>query len=62
LTGPGKCVYSKPELQVASYRVQSGDECQTNLPRQVQNQLEREREQCVQYKEIPTKVFVVKLF
>ena len=56
LTGPGKCIYSKPELQVASYRVSNGLGCQSNLPRQIQNQLERERDQCVQYKEIPTKV------
>ena len=56
LTGPGKCIYSKPELQVARYRVSNGLGCQSNLPRQIQNQLERERDQCVQYKEIPTKV------
>jgi hypothetical protein len=42
--------------QVASYRVSNSLGCQSNLPRQIQNQLERERDQCVQYKEIPTKV------
>ena len=64
MTGPSKCLHSRPETHVASYRVPSS-QCQ-ELPQQIQRELEQERRQCVQIKEIPTKVrenfFILLLF
>jgi len=54
MTGPSKCIHAKPETHIASYRIQSRH-CQ-RLPEDVERELEKEKEQCVQYKEIPTKV------
>ena len=48
LSGPKKCLYSKPELQTASYRVSTeGHQCRP-LPQEVQQQLRQEQQQCVQ--------------
>jgi hypothetical protein len=54
MTGPSKCIHAKPETHVASYRVQT-QHCD-RLPQQIERELEQEKQQCVQYKEIPTKV------
>ena len=60
VTGPSMCLHAKPETHAASYRVQS-DKCD-RLPREVERELEQERQNCVQYKEIPTKVFLLDLY
>jgi len=54
LTGPAKCMHAKAETHVASYRVQSG-KCSA-LPQHVEKQLQQEKSQCVQMKEIPTQI------
>ena len=57
LTGPTKCVYSKPELLVASYRVGSlpTKSCEP-LTGWVAKELEKETEECSKFKIVPTKV------
>ena len=54
MTGPAKCVHAKPEVQVASYRVQT-QHCE-RLPSHIEKELEQEKEQCIKFKEIPTQV------
>jgi hypothetical protein len=54
MVGPAKCFHNKPETLVASYRVQS-EHCKT-LSEHVQKELQEEKQQCLHYKEIPTKV------
>jgi len=54
VAGPKKCVYSKPELEVASYWIPS--ETCSSLPFPVMSQLKKETEQCAVYHVQPTKV------
>ena len=54
MTGPSKCIHAKPEVQVASYRVQS-HHCE-RLPSHIERELEEDKQRCVQFKEIPTQV------
>eukprot|EP00094_Tigriopus_californicus_P013707 TCALIF_13264-PA protein Name:"Similar to Vg Vitellogenin (Apis mellifera)" AED:0.01 eAED:0.01 QI:81/1/0.6/1/1/0.8/5/0/1798 len=56
LVGPQGCVYSKPEIFAASYRVEHGSENCKPLPKKVEQELIKENEECATYKEIPTKV------
>lgn len=53
VSGPERCIYSSPELQIASYHVPSHD-CE--MPRGVEERLQREKEECVKNQEISTKV------
>jgi hypothetical protein len=55
VAGPKKCVYSTPELKIASYRVNS-PQCSA-LEGSIKERLETETQQCAKYKEIPTEVF-----
>jgi len=54
VAGPKKCIYSKPELEVASYWIPS--ETCSSLPFPVMSQLKKETEQCAVYHVEPTKV------
>jgi uncharacterized protein YkuJ len=54
MTGPAKCIHAKPEVQVASYRVQT-HHCE-RLPSHIEKELEEDKQQCVQFKEIPTQI------
>jgi len=55
--GPGnKCVYSKPEVLAASYRVSLRNHECSPLPSHIEQELRRETEVCAKYEEIPTKV------
>lgn len=54
IAGPQKCIYSKPELKVASYRIPS-DSCPP-LPTPVKQELRKETEQCSKYQIRPSKV------
>lgn len=57
LTGPSKCVYSKPEIFVASYRVGSlpSKSCEP-LSGKIAQELEKENEECSKFKIVRTKV------
>merc|ERR1711899_496251 len=57
--GPKKCMYSKPEVEQASYRLRDeprGCEAQKPLSQLIKQQLERENQQCHQKYDIPTKI------
>lgn len=54
LRGPRQCVYSRPLMEVASYRVQTAT-CSA-LAAPIKLQFEKERRECAKFKEIPTKV------
>jgi len=54
VAGPKKCVYSKPELEVASYWIPS--ETCSSLPSNIMSELKKETEQCAVYHVQPTKV------
>ena len=59
IEGPKKCMYSKPEVEQASYRLRDeprGCEAQKPLSQLIKQQLERENQQCHQKYDIPTKV------
>ena len=57
LAGPRKCVYSKPQLLVASYRVSTqGHQCQPIAEQQVQQQLQQEQQQCIKAKIVTSEV------
>jgi len=52
--GPAVCAHANPEVLVASYRVHS-NKCEA-LPQHVENQLEKDRQECHQVKQIPTQL------
>ena len=54
LIGPSKCLHARPETFIASYRIPSVD-C-GDIPRPLKIALEKERQQCIQYQQTPTKV------
>jgi len=54
ISGPKKCIYSKPELQVASYMIPSTS-CQSMTP-SIMSELKVENEQCAKVHVLPTKV------
>lgn len=54
ISSPQKCVFSKPELKVASYRIPS-ESC-PSMRSELKNELWKETEQCSKYKIQPTKV------
>jgi hypothetical protein len=56
LRGPKKCVYSKPELLSASYRVSLPSHTCEPLPSHIKQELREEEELCAKYKIVPTKV------
>lgn len=56
LRGPKKCVFSKPELVTASYRVSLPSKTCSPLQPHIQEGLRRETEHCTKYTEVPTKV------
>nr|ALO75637.1 vitellogenin 2 [Tigriopus kingsejongensis] len=56
LVGPQECIYSKPEVFAASYRVQSGSQSCKPLPQEIERELSREDQECAKYEVIPTKV------
>lgn len=56
LRGPKKCVYSKPELLSAAYRVSIPSHTCQPLSSHITEKLREEEEQCAKYKVIPTKV------
>ena len=56
LAGPQKCIYSKPELVLAAYRVPLASKPCKPLPQHIERQLREQTEQCDKYQEIPTKV------
>ena len=59
IEGPKMCIYSKPEVEQASYRLINeprGCEAQKPLSQHIKQQLERENQQCHQKTYIPTKV------
>jgi len=59
IEGPKKCMYSKPEVEQASYRLRDeprGCEAQKPLSQLIKQQLERENQQCHQKYDIPTKI------
>jgi len=59
LTGPGQCVYSKPELQVESYKVKNSllcEDTETDNNRWIERQQQKEKRQCVKYQETPTQL------
>ena len=54
VSGPKKCIYSKPEIQIASYRINS-PHCSV-LEGSIKEKLETETQKCAKYTEIPTEV------
>ena len=75
IEGPKKCMYSKPEVEQASYRIRDeprGCDAQKPLSSHIREELERENSVCHKKRIIPTKVnkyqfdfrakFVYKLF
>lgn len=52
--GPAVCAHANPEVLVASYRVKS-HKCEA-LPQHVESQLEKDRQECHQIKQIPTQL------
>ena len=63
--GPKKCMYSKPEVEQASYRLRDeprGCDAQKPLSQLIKQQLERENQQCHQKYDIPTKVIKISHF
>ena len=57
LTGPTKCIYSKPEIFVASYRVGTlpSKSCGPLDPK-ISAELKKETEECSKFIVVPTKV------
>merc|ERR1712061_593642 len=51
---PGQCVLSKPELEVASYRVSLPSKQCSPLPGHLRAELERETERCTKFSNKPT--------
>merc|ERR1719486_1539890 len=51
---PGQCVLSKPELEVASYRVSLPSKQCSPLPGHLRAELERETERCIRFSHKPT--------
>jgi len=59
IEGPKKCMYSKPEVEQASYRIRDeprGCDAQKPLSQHIKSQLERENQQCIKKTIIPTKI------
>lgn len=57
--GPQKCMFSQPEVESASYRVENypqGCDAQKPLSVHIKEKLQKERQQCLKQKIIPTKV------
>lgn len=54
-----RCLYSKPELLAASYRVSTGDKACKPLPANIEKELKEEKEACMKAKVIPTKVLII---
>jgi len=52
--GPAICAHANPEVLAASYRVKS-DKC-SSLPQHVEQQLEKDHQECHQIKQLPTQV------
>jgi len=55
LAGPKKCIYSKPEVEIASYRI-SDPHC-SPLQGSIKEKLATETKNCAKYHEIPTEVY-----
>merc|ERR1712088_397598 len=51
---PGKCLMSKPKLEVASYRVSLPSKPCSPLPSHLKEELERESERCIKFSSKPT--------
>nr|ADD73552.1 vitellogenin 2 [Paracyclopina nana] len=59
IQGPNKCMYSRPEVEAAAYRVNNSPAgCQQEKPlsASVEQRLERENQQCLRERQIPTKI------
>merc|ERR1712018_343957 len=59
LEGPSKCMYSKPEIKIASYRISNlPQSCEQEKPlsQMIKQKLEKETSECIKRKQIPTKV------
>lgn len=57
--GPQKCMFSQPEVESASYRVENypqGCDAQKPLSVHIKEKLQKERQQCLKQKIIPTKI------
>merc|ERR1712010_260854 len=51
---PGKCLMSKPKLELASYRVSLPSKPCSPLPSHLKEELERESERCIKFSSKPT--------
>merc|ERR1739846_134021 len=51
---PGKCLMSKPKLELASYRVSLPSKPCSPLPSHLREELERESERCIKFSSKPT--------
>jgi len=57
--GPKACLYSRPEIKAAAYRIEShpqGCDSQKPLSQHIKQRLEQENQQCLKEKVIPTKI------
>ena len=64
LEGPSKCMYSKPEIKIASYRINNlPQSCEQEKPlsQMIKQKLEKETSECIKRKQIPTKVNLQKI-
>ena len=62
IQGPNKCMYSRPEVEAAAYRIKDspvGCQQERPLPRSVEQKLEEENQKCIKEKQIPTKVTMI---
>ena len=65
MQGPQTCMYSKPEVEAAAYRISDspvGCEAEKPLAQNIKDLLQKESTQCLKKVSIPTKVIWLIIF